>query len=409
MSQTFLSRRFYPFSQGMHGYYSNNGTPFNGSNDTIGIVARGWEDNPANRESRYVSSSLLMRGSQDNSYDNQSNEYGQQVIENDHGRNKIGTTGGGHSQSQGRPHPPSGAQSYGGNRYHTYTGNSCPSYPPTSLSSLTENHTHSVPGGRSYTHTNHQPTHSSTSSLCSSYPSIVSSQHYPNASSYSQHRYHSNSGEFTSSGTYTHHHPSYYQHNPASYKVSNDTQMMYDMYRTAYQPSRSYHSSHSNYRRTPYQPYSLPEDTSPSSDSSPPASIQQSPHHASYSRHTSKQDPTLYPSNHPSETPYVDIVSHPEDTIVCLEGKLSLVCDARILNSNDKPVYQWYKDEEPLIGEVDGRFEKAGVVKEDLGFYFCVVSDVSGRVQRKSRDAFVQMSEECELLTVAILGHCGKY
>ena len=408
MSQTFLSRRFYPISLGMDGYYSNSNSPFNGSSDTVGFVARGWEENPANHESHYMSSSLLTRGSQDSSYDKHSSEYGQQIIENDHGRNKIGNTGGGHSQSQRRPHPPPGAQSYAGNRYHTYTGNNCPSYLPTSLSS-TENHTHSVPAGRSYAHTNHQPTHSSSSSLCSSYPSIVSSQHYPNTS-YSQHRYHSNSGEFTSSGTYTrHHHPSYYQqHNPASCKLSNDSHMIHDMYRTAYQPPRSYRSSH-NYWRTPYQPYGLPEDISPSPDSSPPASIQQSPRHASYSSHTSKQDPTLYPSNHPSDTPYVDIVSHPEDTVVYPEGKLILVCDARILNSNDKPVYQWYKDEEPLIGEVDGRFEKAGVVKEDLGFYFCVVSDVSGCVQRKSRDAFVQMSEECELLMVVILGHCGMY
>lgn len=94
------------------------------------------------------------------------------------------------------------------------------------------------------------------------------------------------------------------------------------------------------------------------------------------------------------EPPYIDIFCHPMDCQVTLNGIAQLVCQARVLGSSDKPSYLWYKDEEPLIGEVTSEYVIKEVSEEDLGYYFCVVSDVDGIVHRKSRTAFLSLVSE---------------
>lgn len=133
-------------------------------------------------------------------------------------------------------------------------------------------------------------------------------------------------------------------------------------------------------------PQNPPESPSePHPDSSPPATMNRP-------RFT---HPPTHPVTAPTNgIPYIDIISHPEDATISCNGQLVLMCEARLLYCHDCPVYQWYKDEEPLIGEVESVLVKEGVDEEDMGFYFCIVSDVGGSTQRKSRQANVCMEEE---------------
>ena len=92
--------------------------------------------------------------------------------------------------------------------------------------------------------------------------------------------------------------------------------------------------------------------------------------------------------------PYIDIFSHPMDGKVKLRGTVQLVCQAHVLGSCEKPSYLWYKEEEPLIGEVGSELLIKEASEEDTGYYFCVVSDVDGRVHRKSRTASLSLADE---------------
>ena len=84
--------------------------------------------------------------------------------------------------------------------------------------------------------------------------------------------------------------------------------------------------------------------------------------------------------------------------IQVVEGSsVTLTCSAQILESSAKPSYLWYKDEEPLIGEVESTYAIATVTSDDLGYYFCVVSDTEGQVERKSRTACISLVHEGEL------------
>ena len=92
--------------------------------------------------------------------------------------------------------------------------------------------------------------------------------------------------------------------------------------------------------------------------------------------------------------PYIDIFSHPMDGQVKLRGTIKFVCRAHVLGSCEKPSYLWYKEEEPLIGEVESELVIKEASEEDMGYYFCVVSDVDGRVHRKSRTASLSLANE---------------
>ena len=81
-----------------------------------------------------------------------------------------------------------------------------------------------------------------------------------------------------------------------------------------------------------------------------------------------------------------------------MEGSsVTLTCSARISESNAKPSYLWYKDEEPLIGELGSTYTIAAITSDDLGYYFCAVSDTEGQVERKSRTACVSLVHQGEL------------
>lgn len=124
----------------------------------------------------------------------------------------------------------------------------------------------------------------------------------------------------------------------------------------------------------------------------PCPSINSSLNSPSSEPHPDSSPPSTRP--HTGGVPYIDIISHPEDMGVAPHSRLVLTCEARLLHSNVAPVYQWFKDEDPLLGEIESVLIKESVGEEDTGFYFCIVSDVDQTTKRKSRQAYVYLDEE---------------
>ena len=148
-------------------------------------------------------------------------------------------------------------------------------------------------------------------------------------------------------------------------------------------PLNNYQTSYSHSSTNVSQKLDLPSPSMENHpDSSPPTSVMVSPRHISNSQRSSY-------SSSPSS--YIDIVCHPHDLCIDLGDPVSLHCEARIVCSSERPTYQWYKDEEPLIGEVDQTFRLSRTCKEDLGYYFCLVSNMEGDFQRKSSTACIKL------------------
>lgn len=74
--------------------------------------------------------------------------------------------------------------------------------------------------------------------------------------------------------------------------------------------------------------------------------------------------------------PATKIVSQTSDTTVKKNEKLSLFVYA----TGDKLTYQWYKDDERLIGATASIFEISGVSKADEGIYKCKVAGTCGEL-----------------------------
>lgn len=73
----------------------------------------------------------------------------------------------------------------------------------------------------------------------------------------------------------------------------------------------------------------------------------------------------------------IKIVEQPEDVKVEVHHKAILTCRARALDSvagGDVPKLQWYRGEEPLVGEVGADLVVASVERGDVGLYYCVIT-----------------------------------
>lgn len=88
----------------------------------------------------------------------------------------------------------------------------------------------------------------------------------------------------------------------------------------------------------------------------------------------------------------IEILGHPQDSEVALNGRIELKCKARLLNSKvEEPDYLWYKDGEPLIGEISSECVLEGVGEGDKGKYFCLVSHPNGLSSEQTRPALVTL------------------
>jgi hypothetical protein len=88
----------------------------------------------------------------------------------------------------------------------------------------------------------------------------------------------------------------------------------------------------------------------------------------------------------------IEFLEQPRDSTVGLNGTLKLTCRARIIGSKleEEPDYLWYKDGEPLVGEISGECVVENVGEGDGGRYFCLVSHPDDqRTSLKSQIAVV--------------------
>ena len=93
------------------------------------------------------------------------------------------------------------------------------------------------------------------------------------------------------------------------------------------------------------------------------------------------------------EDPSIEITEHPQNCEVARNGRVELTCKARLLNSKlgEEPIYLWYKDSEPLVGEISSECVLEEVGEEDEGQYVCVVSHPNGKCSEQTRAAQVTL------------------
>ena len=71
-------------------------------------------------------------------------------------------------------------------------------------------------------------------------------------------------------------------------------------------------------------------------------------------------------------------------------GCAELTCKARV-NPPGELDYMWYKDGEPIVGEISDDCVVERVGEEEEGEYFCLVSDPSGEVCVETQHAEVKI------------------
>ena len=90
--------------------------------------------------------------------------------------------------------------------------------------------------------------------------------------------------------------------------------------------------------------------------------------------------------------PQLEILQQPQDCTVARSSCIKLTCKARIINSKsteDEPEYLWYKDGEPLVGEISDQCILEEVEDGDGGRYFCLISHPNGLSNIQSQTATV--------------------
>ena len=63
------------------------------------------------------------------------------------------------------------------------------------------------------------------------------------------------------------------------------------------------------------------------------------------------------------KVPSVEILEQPRDCEIARNGRIELLCKAQLINSEleEQPTYLWYKDDEPLVGEIGSELIVEGV------------------------------------------------
>ena len=132
------------------------------------------------------------------------------------------------------------------------------------------------------------------------------------------------------------------------------------------------------------------------SSSSQPNSLTLDYQSATYNvESTSGQMDELHIREKPKTTP-IKIIVEPHDCEVSPNERASFFCKARITISQgfeEEPTYLWYKDEQPLVGEVNSEYVVEKVTEEDTGTYFCLVMDSSSKYQQMSQNAKLTLSK----------------
>ena len=90
---------------------------------------------------------------------------------------------------------------------------------------------------------------------------------------------------------------------------------------------------------------------------------------------------------------FIRIIEQPRDCTVALNGTAKLLCKAHVVDSKseEEPDYLWYKDGEPLVGEIGSECLLEDVGEGEGGRYFCLVTHPDGQSSVKSEIAIVSI------------------
>lgn len=79
----------------------------------------------------------------------------------------------------------------------------------------------------------------------------------------------------------------------------------------------------------------------------------------------------------------IEILKQPIDQVVDLNESVVFTCDARVVDCQEDPNLLWFKDQEPLIGEIDSTYVITETTEKDAGVYHCLVSHPLNPTQQK--------------------------
>lgn len=82
----------------------------------------------------------------------------------------------------------------------------------------------------------------------------------------------------------------------------------------------------------------------------------------------------------------VEITLQPTDCTVEVDARACFKCEARLKGGLGEPNFLWYKDSEPLVGEINEEYVIDGTTEQDAGVYFCLISDPSERHFKKTEN-----------------------
>ena len=137
----------------------------------------------------------------------------------------------------------------------------------------------------------------------------------------------------------------------------------------------------------------------PSSDSTAPSSQQ-----LDILAHETHANLNLEPQEHP-----IQITCEPEDCEVLPNTKVEFVCEAHIVGSDEEPSFKWYKENDPLVSEINNQYVIERATQQDVGFYCCVVTDSTQKYSRRSQNAKFLLSEvdgkNVYFLHTIVVGH----
>ena len=90
----------------------------------------------------------------------------------------------------------------------------------------------------------------------------------------------------------------------------------------------------------------------------------------------------------------IRITREPIDCHVPLNARAEFVCEGCVVDSKEEPLFLWYKDSEPLIGEINNEYVVERSCQQDVGTYFCLVSHPIEKFAKKSSDAQLTLIEQ---------------
>ncbi len=91
----------------------------------------------------------------------------------------------------------------------------------------------------------------------------------------------------------------------------------------------------------------------------------------------------------------IEILKQPLDQVVNLNERVVFICEARVIHCAEEPNILWFKDREPLIGEIDSRYVIDEMTEKAAGVYHCLVTHpINTSIQKESYSATLTVNKE---------------